>query len=99
MSKKVYEHQYQTVPGVKGTLTGIMASSASGILTALRTYRAVSDAGDHGSIMVYRDDEGQYRCLYMVLGVTREQLICKTQREVRVWLKEWMPRQRQRAAA
>jgi hypothetical protein len=98
MKKKVYEHQYQSVPGVKGTLTGIMAGSISGILAALKTYRAVSDAGDHGSIMVYRDDEGAYRCLFMVWGRTHAQKICKTQREVRDWLKEWMPHQRQHAA-
>lgn len=99
MTKKVYEHKYQAVPGVKGSLTGVMASSVSGILTALKTYRAVSDAGDHGSIMVYRDDEGKYRCLFMVWGHTQEEKICKAQREVRTWLKEWMPKQRQRAAA
>ncbi|HXJ61326.1 MAG TPA: hypothetical protein VNU68_32180 [Verrucomicrobiae bacterium] len=98
MKKKAYEHQYQAVPGVKGTLTGIMASSVNGILTALKTYRAVSDAGDHGSIMVYRDDEGRYRCLFMVWGSTREQKICQTQREVREWLKKWMPAQRQQVA-
>lgn len=96
--KKVYEHQYNSVPGVKGTLTGIMANSPSGILTALKTYRAVSDAGDHGSVMVYRDDDGQYRCLFMVWGMTREQKICSSQREVREWLKEWMPHQRHQAA-
>lgn len=98
MKKKVYEHQYQAVPGVKGSLTGVMAGSASGILAALKTYRAVSDAGDHGSIMVYRDDEGSYRCLFMVWGQTREQKVCKTQRDVRAWLKEWLPAQRRQAA-
>lgn len=98
MAKKIYEHKYLAVPGAKGTLTGIMASSIHGILTGLKTYRAVSDAGDHGSVMVYRDDEGMYRCLFMVWGHTQQQKICKTQREVREWLKEYLPLQRQQAA-
>jgi len=95
-AKKVYEHKYREVPGAKGTLTGVMAGSITGIISALKNYRAVSDAGDHGSIMVYRDDAGKYRCLFMVWGITREEKVFISQREVRTWLKKWMPRQRER---
>lgn len=96
---KPYVNKYHSLPGVKGgELIGPMAKTVNGFMTALKAFRACADAGDHGSVMVYRDDAGNLRCVFMVRHEIREQQSFKTQREVREWLKEWLPVQRQQAA-
>lgn len=98
--KKPDEHEFHSMPDVRAKrVKGIMANSPSGFITALRKYRAVSDAGDHGSVLVYRDDAGRYRCHFMRWQQTINELQCTSQAEVRGWLREWLPAQRQRPAA
>jgi hypothetical protein len=101
MKRKIYINEYgPDIPGVKGgRLKGPMASTVTGFMTALQKYRACSDAGDHGSVMVYRDDDGNFRCMFCVWQMARERQTFKTKAQVRAWLKEWLPVQRQRPAA
>jgi len=87
-------HEFSGVPGVKGgKLKGPMAKSVSGFMLALRKYRACSDAGDYGGVMVWRDDDGAYRCHFMRFQASLEQQLFKTKAQVRAWLVEWLPRQ------
>ena len=89
------EHKFHYLPGVKAKqVTGVMARTVSGFITALRKYRVVSDAGDHGSVMVYRDDAGLYCCHFARWQVSLEKQRYATQAQVRAWLKEWLPVQR-----
>lgn len=93
---KANEHEFHSLPGVKARrITGTMANSANGFIVALRKYRAVADAGDHGSVMVYVDDVGRYCCHFMRWCHSLETQQYKSQRHVRAWLKEWLPVQRQ----
>lgn len=96
MAKKVYLNTYG--PGLSGVrggkLRGPMADGVGGFMKALMSYRVVSDAGDHGSVMVHVDDDGMYRCAFMVWQHVRASEILKTKTAVRNWLKEWLPRQR-----
>lgn len=86
------EHEFKAIPGAKSTLTGIMADSIPAIIAALTTHQMVSDAGLHGSVIVYRED-GDYRCLFMASGVILHQTVCKAGTEIAAWLNEWVPRQ------
>lgn len=86
------KHEYKAIPGAKIALTGIMVDSIPGIIVALKTHQMVSDAGLHGSVIVYRED-GDYRCLFMASGVMLDQTVCKTETEIAAWLNEWAPRQ------
>lgn len=91
---------YHSLPGVKGgKLKGPMAKTVNGFMTALNAHRVVADAGDHGSVMVYRDDIGGLRCYFMRHHAITEEQNYKTKAEVRAWLKQWLPVQRDRQAA
>lgn len=93
-------HSFGSLPGVKGgKLKGPMAKTINGFMTALRSHRICADAGDYGSVMVYRDDDDMLRCYFMVWHQITEEQSFATQRQVRQWLKEWLPAQRQAAAA
>jgi hypothetical protein len=86
-------HDFAGLPGVKGgKLRGPMASSATGFMRALRQHRAVSAAGDHGSVMVWRDDAGKIRCSFMRHFRSIETLELSTKIDVRGWLIKWLPR-------
>lgn len=98
--KKPDLHQFGSLPGVKGgRLKGPMVGSISGFMSALRKYRVCSDAGDHGSVMVYRDDDGRLRCYFMRWHSIVEEQNYKTKAEVRAWLKKWLPVQYQQQSA
>jgi hypothetical protein len=98
MKEQIYT--FKGMPGVRAKqLRGPMKSSLTGFLAALRKYRVCSDAGDHGAVLVYRDDDGTYRCSLQAWCVTKAEGTFKTKREVAAWLKRWLPAQRNREAA
>lgn len=89
------EHLYTFggMPGVKRkTIKGPMASSVNGFAVALRKHRLCSAAGDHGSVTVYVDDAGGYRCWFQRFHATVDAQTYKTKASVRKWLVEWLPR-------
>lgn len=97
MSAKQLLNTYgPNLPGVRGgKLRGPMAKSVNGFMEALKSYRAVSDAGDHGAVMVWVDDDGLYRCHFMVRFFSQNEQILKRKSEVRKWLATWLPKQRE----
>ncbi|WP_257811945.1 hypothetical protein [Burkholderia glumae] len=57
----------------------------------LRDHRAVTDAGDHGAISVYRADDGRWNCLFSKLRIDIHHSVFDTKKEVRTWLNKWYP--------
>ena len=87
-------HELHRLPGVKAErVKGTLAKTPTGFLAALQEYRACSDVGDNGSVIVYRDDAGAYRCAFMQWKVTKESQTYTSKAKVRAWLKEWLPMQ------
>lgn len=74
------------------SLKGPMVDSANGFLTALRSHRICSAAGDDGAVNVYIADDGTYRCSFCryLHYVSNEKFTTKA--AVRRWLKEWLPK-------
>jgi hypothetical protein len=86
-------HEFAGVPGVSGgRLQGPITRSAGGFMAGLRRHRTVSAAGDYGSTMVWRDDDGMFRCAFMVYGRFVDMQVFKLKREVRCWLLAWLPK-------
>jgi hypothetical protein len=65
--------------------------SVHGCMKLLRTERGATAAGDYGAVNVYLDDDGEYRCIFMVHFMTRSSVSMGTKRAVMQWLKEWLP--------
>lgn len=85
------------VPGIKsGFVKGVMATGITKMMAALEKHRSVSDAGDHGSVMVWRDDSRAYRAAFMVWGSTHDTITVTSKAALRRWLRVWLPKQRQR---
>lgn len=92
--KNIYE--FFAPPGItkKKRLKGPQCNSVTELMDALDQFQIASDAGDHGSVIVYRDDAGDFRCAFMRFHATVNEGTFKTKAALRVWLKEWFPRQR-----
>lgn len=85
------------VPGMKsGYVKGVMARGITGMMAGLEKHRAVSDAGDHGAVMAWRDSAGKYRGAYSVWGATRASIEVTSKDALRRWLREYLPKQHQR---
>lgn len=83
------------LPGVKRkTLRGKLCKSVTAMMVALYRYRLAAAAGDHGSAMVYRDDAGDFRCMYQVRHQTVDAQTVKTRAAATRWLKVWFPKMR-----
>ena len=95
MAKKIHQVTFGPgVPGIKsGYVKGVMATGITRIMAALEKHRAVSDAGDHGSVMVWRDDAGAYRAAFMVWCSTRATVTVTSKAALRKWLREFLPKQ------
>lgn len=91
-------HELQRLPGVGDErIEGVIAKTPSGFLAALKRYRACSDGGDHGSVIVYRDDAGAFRCMFMRWKEIEEEQTFTSKSKVREWLKIWLPVQHEAA--
>lgn len=86
----------QGLPGVRGRgkLRALMVSSVAGVFNALKTYRACSMAGDHGSISVYIDDTGSYRAYFSQWMSIKASVATTSKAELRRWLVEHFPMMR-----
>lgn len=88
-----YVSEYHDLDGVSGgRLRGPMVHTVSGFRSAMVANRAVSSAGDHGAIMVWRDDSGQWRCSFMRFCTPRNEAVFSSKAAVLKWVREWLPR-------
>lgn len=84
---------FHSLPGVKGgRLRGPMARTISGFRQALVANRCCSAAGDHGAVMVWRDDAGAWRCAFMRYQATLEAATFSSKAAVTTWLRAWLPK-------
>lgn len=82
-----------SLPGVSGKdLEAPFFRSVTAAMDGIKHHRAVTSAGDQGAINVWIDDDGKYRCAFMVRSTTDNSIVVSTEREVRTWLKEWFPK-------
>ncbi len=52
-------------PGVVGQIDNVpFCRSPAHAIRLLKVHRAVTDAGDHGAVSVYRADGGRWNCLF-----------------------------------
>jgi hypothetical protein len=87
-------HEFEGMDGVKGKLTGVIVRSVAGFNKKLRIHRIVSAAGDNGSVNVYVDDAGKYRCEFHQYRQTIDQKEYRTKASALQWLKEFLPKVR-----
>lgn len=82
------------LPGVTGGRidNAPFFNSISQAIRLLSTYRACTDAGDHGAVTVYRGDDGRFHCVFHRHHIELDQTIVTTKKDVRRWLTEWYPR-------
>lgn len=91
-----YDVIFQGLDGVEGgELKGVFARSRTGFMNELRSYRAVISSGNHGSVSVWKRDDGQYQCELHRYQVTKAKLIASTKKAVAAWLDEYLPKQHQ----
>lgn len=69
-----------------------MARTAAGLMAILKKGRICSAAGDNGSVTVWRDDKGQYRCEFSRWLSCVDSQVFTTKAAVLRWLVEWMPK-------
>lgn len=80
------------LPGVKETLeTNGYQDSVTGFLNALKSQRAATGAGDHGSVTVWIDDDGQFRCAFTRFCSIVNTQIFEHKKQIKAWLTEWLP--------
>ena len=85
--------KYSNLGGVHGgKLNGRKASSISGIMRALKFTRVCSAAGDYGTVAVWRDDIGHWRCEFCRNRITITETTVKTKSLVHEWLKTYFPK-------
>lgn len=86
---------FQPLAGVRGgKLRGpFSVKSVSAFMRQLRDFRIVSDAGDHGSVTVWRDDAGKYHCHFCRWRADIDAQIFSSKAEVKRWLSVWHPKQ------
>lgn len=85
---------FSGMPGVRRKrLRGpIVGYSVTEFMAQLRNYRTVSAAGDHGSVMVYRDDAGKFRCAFCRWTQVIDSQTFDFKKQVRQWLANNLPR-------
>lgn len=89
-----YLCDFHSLPGVKGgKLKGPMARTVSDFRSAMVSHRAISSAGDHGAVMVWQDDDDQWRARFMRYQATIDDASFSTKAAVLPWLRTWLPKQ------
>lgn len=94
-----YLSDFHSLPGVKGgKLKGPFARTVSDFRNAMVTHRAISSAGDHGAVMVWQDDAGQWRARFMYYCATVDDASFSSKAAVLPWLRIWLPKQHREAS-
>lgn len=95
VSTRVAEILVTGLPGVAvDRLWSTPRTSVTGVIDALRRQRCVSATGPSGSLLVYRDDNGCFRCLYHKAGnclPVSSEIFASKEPQVRAWLRRWFP--------
>lgn len=86
-----------TLKGLVGIEGGVIADCASFYtvsngIAALRLHRAITTADDNGAIVIYKDDDGTYRCERYRFLISQDESLLKSRTAVRQWLKEQLPK-------
>lgn len=84
--------RYEGMMGVKGPLEGPFVGSKTAVIKDIREHRICSVVGDHGSVLVWRDDQGQLRACYDHYHREIAGGEFKSQSDLKAWLAEWMPK-------
>lgn len=85
--------QLSGLPGVKDkSVEAVGFGSISGALLLIRNYRAVTSAGDHGCINIWKDDLGYLRAEFQCRMITRGEFKGRTKSALKEWLVEWFPK-------
>jgi hypothetical protein len=79
------------LPDTAGKRDCQIVRSVSAALSAIRDGEAATAAGDRGSINVWVDDKGRYRCEAMRYMATVNSETPKNLKELKAWLSEWLP--------
>jgi hypothetical protein len=79
------------LPNTKRDKACEIVRSVSAVLSVLRRHKGAVGAGDYGSVTIWIDDAGDYRCeaTRYYAGVNSEQP--KTLKGVAAWAKKWLP--------
>lgn len=77
--------------GATGEFEAVYFSTSSQACSLLKHVRACTAASDTGAINVWIDDEGYYRASFMRNWCERGKIQCKTKKQLKAWLDEWMP--------
>ncbi len=93
-----YLCDFHSPPGVKGgRLKGPMVRTVTDFRHAMVSNRAVSAAGDHGAVMVWKDDHGRWCCRFMRYQRAINDAAFYSKEGVFRWLRTWLPKQHQEA--
>lgn len=82
---------FSGMPGTKGQLQGPMVGSAASAVKAMKSHRVCSAASDHGSITVWRDDDGNLRAVFHRFMSSKGEDIFLSAAALRRWLDAWWP--------
>lgn len=80
------------LPGTSRELSGVWVSSVSEAVSFIREGCAVIASGDGGAIVVWKGDDGQWRCEFAVHQRAKAFDTFKHVAAVAAWLKEWWPK-------
>jgi hypothetical protein len=87
--------ELHSLPGIRGgRLYAVTRHSITSIIDALKWHRCVVDARDHDTVIVYRDDNGNWRCLFKTSDHTISAEIFALKKQANHWLTLWHPKQR-----
>lgn len=82
------------LPGLPGTsqdVSAVWATSVTDAMTFVREGCAITAAGAGGALVVWKGDDGQWRCEFMQHQRTTAFETFKHIAAVAEWLKEWWP--------
>lgn len=84
------------IEGLPGVATGVIRDvvpikSVSAGDRALQVDRACTATGSNGQLVIYRDDDGQYRGVISFIGAARSESIMATKKAAKAWLRESFP--------
>lgn len=80
------------LPGRPGITKAEGVSSRTAAINALRSGNAVTASGDDGAINVYRDNAGEFRCIFCQFRVRIKSETFRHLAAVDEWLREWFPK-------
>lgn len=83
---------FSGLKGVKDNLDGPFSPrKVTPFMNLLKTNRLVSASGDTGCLVVYRDDDGNFRGDFSRHMWPLSEKVFRTKKEIADWLAEWMP--------